>query len=208
MDISPSSTLSTFALNLSFFCFLASQQENPCQAQPRISATLQTHRQGEHTCTLWKRTGICIKDTQETKVAKHDRCATTGLTWFLSLGHEALYGTEKRNRYMNVFIISYTALSDNITAEGRQRGTTTVEYFTKQSVKVKKDKDTPSEDWHDSRVLYFWNRLTKQNRESKWKTEGCEAEGASTRYLLTWWNKSPLFRPMTGNRWGEQEKIW
>lgn len=103
MDISPSSTLSTFALNLSFFCFLASQQENPCQAQPRISATLQTHRQGEHTCTLWKRTGICIKDTQETKVAKHDRCATTGLTWFLSLGHEALYGTEKRNRYMNVF---------------------------------------------------------------------------------------------------------
>lgn len=86
-----------------------------------------------------------------------------------------------------MYLISYTALSDNITAEGRQRGTTTVEYFTKQSVKVKKDKDTPSEDWHDSRVLYFWNRLTKQNRESKWKTEGCEAEGASTRYLLTWW---------------------
>lgn len=54
-----------------------------------------------------------------------------------------------------MYLISYTALSDNITAEGRQSGTTTVEYFTKQSVKVKKDKDTPSEDWHDSRVLYF-----------------------------------------------------
>lgn len=54
-----------------------------------------------------------------------------------------------------MYLISYTALSDNITAEGGQRGTTTVEYFTKQSVKVKKDKDTPSEDCHDSRVLYF-----------------------------------------------------
>lgn len=196
MDISPSSTLSTFALNLSFFCFLASQQENPCQAQPCISATLQTHRQGEHTCTLWKCTGICIKDTQETKVAKHDRCATTGLTWFLSLGHEALYGTEKRNRYMNVFNKLHSLVWQH---HGWREAKRNHNCWIFHNVKVKKDKDTPSEDWHDSRVLYFWNRLTKQNRE---------AEGASTRYLLTWWNKSPLFRPMTGNRWGEQEEIW
>lgn len=88
MDISPfpCSTLLTFLLNLPFFCCLASQQENqPCM--PPL--TLQTHVQGAHTHTP-------ARTKRQTNRAMHNRCVMTGLIWFPSLRHDALYRTRKK----------------------------------------------------------------------------------------------------------------
>ena len=99
MDIFPPSlsTLLTFLLNLLFFRCLASQQGK------RPALTHACYRHYKHTCNAHTnaRTNRPVK--RQTSEAMHNRCVMTGLIWFHTVGHEALYGTEKRNGYMDLF---------------------------------------------------------------------------------------------------------
>lgn len=95
-------------------------------------------------------------------------------------------------------LISYTTSSNNLAAEERQRRTTTTKYFTEKlslkKVQTNKDKQVKT----GACILEIRETSEIETENESWGVTPAEVE--RTPYLLTWWNKSPLFSLMTGNR--------